>query len=744
MRNYLQFIVFVFLAATALAQQPIHQSQRFALYRDRVVEGGSEARALSGTELSSTYGRSAAAPLTWKLTSDLHAYPALRSPLPILDSVYNLSLEELTKNIRPDRTLMAGAEWNGVWTRDVSYSTLLSLAIIAPKLAKNSLMAKVSHNEIVQDTGTGGSWPVSSDRMVWSLAAWEIYLVTGDRAWLRQSYHIVQCSASHDEHSVLAAANGLAYGESSFMDWREQTYPRWMNAADIYSSQSLSNNAVHYQTYRILAKMARTLGKDGSAYDRRARRIESSMNQLLWMPDKGYYGEYLYGRAHPVLSPRSDSLGESLAMLFRIATSARQKEMLKNLPLLDYGIPTVYPQTPGIPPYHNESVWPFVQAFWNLAAAKNHADAIVADGLSVLLRHTSFFLTNKENLVASTGSPRGTEINSDRQLWSIAGNLSMVYRILFGISFQADGIHLAPFIPTDFAGSYHLDNLHYRQATLSLRVSGSGGKVRSQTLDGASFSGVIPATLRGSHRIEIVLGQEAGKAVVSHHKDDRTAPDTPEPRLKAEKLSWPSVSGALFYQVFRDGQPLQQTQEPYLLLPKDSSKSTHEYQIEAIDSNGIASFLSAPVVVELPGTVLSAAFEPSLHSINLARDSSASAQATLSILDAGTYAVQIHYANGAGPINTDNQCGMRSLYIDKRFSGVVVMPQRGEGAWDNWGWSNRILHRFASGKHTIELRMEVIDNNMNFIQNRVRVDRIEASRAASADLFEEKSTVAKR
>jgi len=736
-RVYLRFIFFVFIAATALAQQPIHRTQRFVVYRDRVVEGGYEARALSNETLISNYGRDAAAPITWKLTGDLHSYPALHSSLPILDSVYNLSLEELSKDSRPDQTLMAGAKWNGVWTRDVSYSTLLSLAIITPELTKNSLMAKVNHGEIVQDTGTGGSWPVSSDRMVWALAAWEIYQVTGDRAWLQQSYHIVQNSAHHDEPSVLAAANGLVHGESSFMDWREQTYPRWMNAVDIYSSQSLSNNAVHYQTYRILAQMARALGEDGSAYDRRAQRIKRSMNQLLWMPDKGYYGEYLYGRAHSVLSPRMESLGESLAMLFEIATPAQQKEMLKNLPQLDYGIPTVYPQEPGIPPYHNESVWPFVQAFWNLAAAKNHADATVADGLSVLLRHTSFFLTNKENLVANTGSPSGTEINSDRQLWSIAGNLAMVYRILFGMSFQDDGIHLAPFIPRDFSGSYQLDNLRYRQATLSLHVSGSGGKVRLQKLDGVPFNGIIPATLRGSHRIEIVLDQEAREAVSSHRNDDRTAPGTPEPKLDAGNLSWPPVSGAASYELFRDSLPSRQTKEPFLLLHEDSGKSTHEYQVEAIDSNGISSFLSAPVVVESPGNVLVAAFDPALRPIDLTSDSTASAETTLSVSDAGTYAVQIHYANGAGPINTSNQCGMRSLYIDEQFSGVVVMPQRGEGAWDNWGWSNRILHGFTPGKHTIELRVEEIDNNMSFTQNHVRVDRIEASRVVSTGAMEE-------
>jgi len=43
------------------------------------------------------------------------------------------------------------------------------------------------------------------------------------------------------------AGTGLVKGESSFLDWREQTYPKWMQPADIYESENLGTNAVHYQ-----------------------------------------------------------------------------------------------------------------------------------------------------------------------------------------------------------------------------------------------------------------------------------------------------------------------------------------------------------------------------------------------------------------------------------------------------------------------------------------------------------------
>jgi len=63
-RIHLRIIFLVFIAAAALGQQPIHRTQRFELYRDRVVEGGYEARALSSEALISNYGRDAAAPIT--------------------------------------------------------------------------------------------------------------------------------------------------------------------------------------------------------------------------------------------------------------------------------------------------------------------------------------------------------------------------------------------------------------------------------------------------------------------------------------------------------------------------------------------------------------------------------------------------------------------------------------------------------------------------------------------------------
>ena len=122
---------------------------------------------------------------TWRRKNDLSAYPRLKTPEKLLAAVYNMGLDEMVNAVEADTTLRTGKEWAGVWTRDVSYSIILSMAALQPEASMTSLKRKVnSRGAIVQDTGSGGAWPVSTDRMVWLLAAWEVYKVTGDRAWL--------------------------------------------------------------------------------------------------------------------------------------------------------------------------------------------------------------------------------------------------------------------------------------------------------------------------------------------------------------------------------------------------------------------------------------------------------------------------------------------------------------------------------------------------------------------------------
>ncbi|HSI71103.1 MAG TPA: amylo-alpha-1,6-glucosidase, partial [Gillisia sp.] len=305
---------------------------------------------------------------SWKVSEDISKKPTFSSDIPLVDALYKLSTEEALLNIEPDSTLRTGAEWSGVWTRDISYSIYLAFAYHEPEVARISLMKKVNRDRIIQDTGSGGAWPISSDRTVWAVAAWELYKVTGDRDWLEESFAIIK-NTLEDDFKTIKTETGMYKGESSFLDWREQTYPKWMSNMDIAESQNLGTNVVHYQAHKVLGKMAEALGEDSDEHNRRAENIKNAINEQLWQEDKGYYAQYLYGRKYMNVSKRFEALGESLAVIFDVADEGKAKRIVSESPVTAYGITSIYPQIPEIPPYHNNGIWPFVQAYWNLAAA---------------------------------------------------------------------------------------------------------------------------------------------------------------------------------------------------------------------------------------------------------------------------------------------------------------------------------------------------------------------------------------
>jgi len=397
----------------------------------------------------------------WSRSADLSRFPTLASSDRLQDAIYRMSLEELTQLTRPDGALSAGAKWPGVWTRDVSLSTILALAIVAPDAARTSLLVKVdSSGRIIQDTGTGGSWPVSSDRMVWALAAWEIYASTGDKGWLRQAYDITRRSAEADLHAVRDAHNGLFDGESSFLDWREQSYPRWMQPADIYNSQNLGTNAIHYAAYRTLAAMARALGEPAGRWDSVADSIRGAFPKYLWQADRGWFGQYRYGRVYRSLSPRSEGLGEALSIIYGVASPAERSTLVRRMPAVTFGTPTFWPFIPGERFYHNATIWPFVTAYATWAAADAGNTTAVERGLDDATRSAGLFLTNKENMVAATGHFEGTALNSDRQLWSVAGTLASTYRLLLGMRLESERLVFTPLVPPSYGVDRTLTNHH--------------------------------------------------------------------------------------------------------------------------------------------------------------------------------------------------------------------------------------------------------------------------------------------
>ena len=716
---------------------PIYQSKQFSIYPNRVEQGEYTAKAVSSTQIKSNY------PLTengyrkeWSLKTDLSKYPKYESNQVLLNAIYQLSLEELEKNIADDSTFNTGEKWKGVWTRDISYSVILSLAITHPEISMNSLLKKVKHGKIIQDTGTGGSWPVSSDRMIWSVAAWELFKSTGDLDWLRKSYFIIKNSTEDDLNVVWDYQKHLFKGESSFLDWREQSYPDWMEPMDIYNSYSLSTQAVHLQSLNVLIEMGKILGKDVQKYQHISDALKNSINEKFWIPEKNYYGQFLYGKKHHMLSENPESLGEALTILWDIADDPeRQKEIIKNVPVTEFGIPCFYPQLPNIPPYHNQAVWPFVQAYWNWASTKTGNVESVSHGIANMLRSTALFLTNKENFLISNGDYNGTEINSDRQLWSVAGSLSTFYRILLGLNYTADELKFSPIIPREYKGTHKITGLHYRKSVLDIEVLGFGDQISSYFVDGIQYrTAVVPKDLEGHHKIRIMMNNQVPAPSEFKLHGNIVAPRTPILSYSDQQLKWNKIEEADHYRVYQNGELLLETKDNY--MTEVQFEEPTEFTVQSIDSIGNSSFCSKALYLfkpEYERLIEAEHYLPKSRKkyVELTKRKNRDYYFQIKKKKNGSYYIDFLYANGNGPVNTDNKCGLRSFWVNNTYVGCIVFPQRGKDNWNDYGYTNPFLINLKRGINFFKISYEDFNKNMNEEVNSARIDKIRLIRIST-------------
>jgi hypothetical protein len=95
---------------------------------------------------------------------------------------------------------------------------------------------------------------------------------------------------------------------------------------------------------------------------------------------------------------------------------------------------------------------------------------------------------------------------------------------------------------------------------------------------------------------------------------------------------------------------------------------------------------------------------------------------TINIKEDGNYTLDVRYANGNGPINTENKCAFRTITIDNKTNGTLVFPQRGKDEWSNWGWSNSMKVSLTKGLHYVEISFETWNENMNGEINQAMLD----------------------
>lgn len=740
----------------------------------------------------------------------------LRTGNLLFDGLYALAVHEALQNSVPQirdgsyghgqplalRAFETGRLWNYVWTRDLSYAAHLALAGFDPERAASSLLFKASAlkpsvsggfpHQIIQDTGSGGSYPVSTDRVVWAMGASELLKYLPDsrqHGFLRQIYPFLRDTLEQDRRLVFDPADGLYRGEQSFLDWREQTYPFWTrnNVLPIAMSKALSVNAANHFALRTTAEWAGKLGRAGEQkrYAQWAAQLKLAINRRFWDADAGLYSTYLLAdEGSQVRAHRYDLLGETLVVLLGVAPDDRAREILRRYPTGRYGPPVVWPEERALPIYHNHAIWPFVTAYWIKAARRVNDAEAVDRGVASLMRGAAFNLSNMENLDAGTGKAwagngplQGPVINSQRQLWSVAGYLSMVQDVVFGLETSWDGIRFLPFITARLRGEtfaeasvLQLHDFRYRGKTITVRVhlprpmsprsvkaTGEGAcRIARIALNGKRIGTrfVAAATLPARNTWDIFLAepdtgtQNSRPALRGFDERAGFAPPQPEwedvgqrgitlenglPTLHYRHADLAGVT----FNIYRDGQLcVTGVRATRWTDRRGKSGAIHFYNIEAIDQKtGNASHLTptrfhkAEQDEQIIGAKQMENRGGSLieghHFENWGQIDHELRLNGFSTGRTGRYLIRVAYSNGAGPISSGITCAVKKLEIRRAgsrtpvASGYLIMPHSGD--WKRFDFSSSVGADLKAGeKYSLRICEDEYSRNMSYLGNNRR------------------------
>jgi hypothetical protein len=694
------------------------------------------------------------------------ALPTVRSGNLAFDALFALALHEMrqdsVKEIRDGNykgnapiacdCFETGEKWHYVWTRDLSYAADLGLAMLDPQRVRNSLDFKLSGwragvarapqvagtadgLQIVQDTGSGGSWPVSTDRITWAFAAEETLknLAPPDRApFAARALTALSNTIENDRIAAFDRASGLYTGEESFLDWRDQSYAAWIpnDLASMASSQALSTNVGHYKALTLTAQLARDAGdgKRAKRYEAWASDLKRAINTRLWLPEEGMYSSLTAAHFDGAPLHKFDWLGQALAIVTGVADPRQARSILAHYPHGPMGAPVIWPQQQGMPVYHNRALWPFVTAY-GLRAAGVGGHAAAADAAyDSLIRGAALNLSNMENLEWLSGQPVlldeahpeliGPVINSRRQLWSVGGYIGMVVRSVFGVSLTDGGIRVQPFITAKLRaamigpdGVATLRNLRLQgraiDVVLHLPAAGTGAsdghyKVARILLNGKPVAADIRwDQLKDKNTVEVRFGQAVPDAEplrrvqAGPYREDPAVFGPREPVI--DSLTRDADGHALLaigarsepadvvYNIYRDGKPVARgiasrswtdTQPSsaacYAVEAQftASANRSHHSQPrcigEAVAIAVMDARVSSSVVVAGPNARFAAP-----HLAAWGKPDDRFAVKDVRVPQAGDYAVQVRYHNGANQVNLGISGGVKWLAV-KEASGAIV------------------------------------------------------------------------
>ena len=677
----------------------------------------------------------------------------VRSGHDIFDALFALAIEETRQNSVsqisdfafnngngvPCECFETGAKWNYVWTRDTAYAVDLGLALVDPERSRNALDFKLSERksggnlQIVQDTGSGGSYPVSSDRVVWALGAWEVlkFLEGADRTAFRdRTYEALTNTIAHDRTRIFDARDGLYRGEQSFLDWREQSYPSWTadNTVHIGMSKALSTNVDHAILLEVAAALADEVGDHTNAtqYQTWADDLKTAIRAEFWLDSEATLSAMKTTELDASAVHKLDLLGLSLAILRGIVSTSDAESVLSQYPHSKMGPPVLWPQQPGVPIYHNRGIWPFVTAYTLLAAKQSGHDAVFDHDLESLIRGAALNLSNMENFEFLTQVPwyddgpySGPVVNSRRQLWSVAGYVGAIVKGVFGLEVSQDGFRVSSYVTPRLHRDYfsntsviELKNVGYRGKVIDIEIflpmevgSGAAYDIDTVFLNGTSLGDVEITTAmladQNTISVELIESNTAARSMtIVDNTSDLTQLRAPiEPSLNSVtqdagglRLDYDaSGESNVTFRIYRDGSLVADDLPQTSWVDADATNvagRSYCYAVESVfTSSGHASHHSTPVCYWGPNS--ERVRDVSVYHFRqvaggdwawtAGRPHYANWGAQNHVFEllfkphwTGSYRLQLLYGNGAGGLTTGITASVKEVRIFELASGTEV------------------------------------------------------------------------
>lgn len=435
-------------------------------------------------------------------------------------SIYNA-----TGLLDPELKLMfrAGGDYQTPWTRDAAINTWNAGRLLAPRVARNTLLAVCVNDKngdpIIQPDDQ--KW----DRIVWSVGAWQYYLATGDMEFLAIARGIVNRGLAQLDTEWFCPETGLYKGGSFFNDGISG-YPK-----DIYEPgkdhsfmgehpktatiQCLSTNCLYCEAWRILDRMNASLGIEDPQPRIRHEALKESILRHFRHEDGHYcYLRYPDGR----LDPSLELAGICFGVFFHILPA----EALHSLHREKFGIPSIWPPFPGLfsrqrPGRHNNLIWPFISGYFIQAAANAGLTDMAAQELNDFTRMVNNSGGFYEIYDACDGSVNGGwQIGGDDlqghlwdsckdQTWSATAYIGAVVHGIFGIRILEGSVEFTPCVPENLKNSA-IEGLVIRGHRFDITVEGWGTEIVQVYVNGAAQSAFVPFPEETQHfDIKLVL-----------------------------------------------------------------------------------------------------------------------------------------------------------------------------------------------------------------------------------------------